>query len=132
MNADLEELIARDAALRDVVVRLRAAPQRAVAAGFGARVQAEVRAARRRARVWLAAAGAAAVLAVALAAGPFVSPRPAPCAAYAAWIQWPRTVRLAPYNSADWYEPLVAAPAPAQTLIAPFCTREALVACMRP
>ena len=53
MNADLEELLEGDAETRRLVETLRRAPQARVAAGFSARVMAEVRAQRRRA--WLSA-----------------------------------------------------------------------------
>ena len=128
MNADLEELMEADAATRQLVETLRRTPQAHVAAGFSARVMAEVRAGRRRA--WLSApsvfAAAASLVAVLAIASIFTRPVPKP--SLAAWAPPRFTVRLAPYNPADWYAPLAYdAPTSAVDMAtAPLCTREAL------
>ena len=110
---------------------LRRAPQARVAAGFSARVMAEVRAQRRR--VWLSAPSvfAAAASLVALLAIGSIFFRPVPKPSLAAWAPPPFTVRLAPYNPAEWYVPLAYDVQSAETGLEPepFCTREALAAC---
>ena len=92
---------------------------------------AEVRAQRRRA--WLSAPSvfAAAASLVALLAIGSIFFRPVPKPSLAAWASPPFTVRLAPYNPAEWYVPLAYdAPAAGVNLEAePLCTREALAAC---
>ncbi len=131
MNADLEELLEGDAETRRLVETLRRAPQARVAAGFSARVMAEVRAQRRRA--WLSAPSvfAAAASLVALLAIGSIFFRPVPKPSLAAWAPPPFTVRLAPYNPAEWYVPLAYDVQSAETGLEPepFCTREALAAC---
>ena len=133
MNADLEELPEGDAETRRLVETLRRAPQARVAAGFSARVMAEVRAQRRRA--WLSAPSvfAAAASLVALLAICSIFFRPVPKPSLAAWAPPPFTVRLAPYNPAEWYAPLAydAQPADAGWTSEPLCTREALAAATR-
>ena len=130
MNADIEELMGADAEMRRLVVSLRRAPQAHVAAGFAARVMAEVRAQRRHA--WLSASTVFAVAAslIAVLSVGLIFSRPLPKPSLAKWAVPPFTVRLAPYNPADWYAPLaydasVAAEMPAEE---PLCTREALAA----
>ena len=131
MNADLEKLLEGDAETRRLVEVLRCAPQMRVASGFSARVMAEVRAQRRRA--WLSAPSvfAAAASLVALLAIGSIFFRPVPKPSLAAWAPPPFTVRLAPYNPAEWYVPLAYDVQSAETGLEPepFCTREALAAC---
>ncbi|MBR4654958.1 MAG: hypothetical protein IKO72_16495 [Kiritimatiellae bacterium] len=128
MNADVEELVAGDPDAGRLVAALRRSPQAHVAAGFSARVMAEVRAQRRRA--WLSAPTvfAAAASLVALLAVASIFSRPMPKPSLAAWVEPPLTVRLAPYDPADWYSPLACEEAPREAGCAaePFCTREAL------
>ena len=73
--------------------------------------------------VFAAAASLVALLAVAS-----IFSRPMPKPSLAAWVEPPLTVRLAPYDPADWYSPLACEEAPREAGCAaePFCTREAL------
>ena len=131
MNADLEELLEGDAETRRLVEVLCRAPQARVAAGFSARVMAEVRAQRRRAWLSVPSVFAAAASLVALLAIGSIFFRPVPKPSLAAWAPPPFTVRLAPYNPAEWYVPLAYDVQSAETGLEPepFCTREALAAC---
>ena len=130
MNADLEELLDGDAETRRLVETLRRVPQAHVASGFSARVMAEVRAQRRR--FWLSAPSvfAAAASLVALLAIGSIFFRPVPKPSLAAWAPPPFTVRLAPYNPAEWYAPLAYDVQSAETGLGPepLCTREAALA----
>ena len=131
MNADLEELLEGDAESRRLVDALRKARQAHVAAGFTARVMSEVRAQRRS--IWLSAPSAFAVAAslVALLSIGSIFFRPVPKPSLTAWISPPFTVRLAPYNPAEWYAPLICEEQPvgAEAEAEPLCTVEALAAC---
>ena len=130
MNADVEELLKDDAETRRLVESLRLAPQAHVAAGFSARVLAEVREQRRRA--WFSASSvfAAAASVVALIAIGSIFFRPVPKPSLSAWVERPFTVRLAPYNPAEWYVPFAFEEQhPVQNMDSePFCTLEALAA----
>ena len=130
MNADIEMLMAADAEARRTVETLRRVPQAHVAAGFSARVMAEVRAQRRR--KWLSAPSvfAAAASLVALLAVASIFSRQMPRPSLAAWTEHPLTVRLAPYDPAEWYSPLQFAAATSAVEVAeqPLCTLEALAA----
>ena len=128
MNADIEELMKADAEMHRLVVSLRRAPQAHVAAGFSARVMAEVRAQRRRAWLSVPTVFAAAASLVALLAIASIFSRPVPRPSLAGWVERPFTVRLAPYNPADWYAPLAYETPAAEMLEEPLCTREALAA----
>ena len=131
MNADVEELLKDDAETRRLVESLRRAPQAHVAVGFSARVLAEVHEQRRRA--WFSASSvfAAAASVVALIAIGSIFFRPVPKPSLSAWAERPFTVRLAPYNPAEWYVPLAYDVQSAETGLEtePLCTREALAAC---
>ena len=131
MNADIEELMRADAQTRRLVELLRCAPQARVAAGFSARVMAEVREQRRRS--WLSAPSvfAAAASVVAMFAIWSIFFRPVPKPSLSTWAERPFTVRLAPYNPAEWYTPLAFDENHAEAGEAqePFCTLEALVSC---
>lgn len=126
MNADLEEMVANDAEMRHFVESLRRVPCAHVAKGFSARVMAEVQAQRRRSVFSVSTAFAAAASLVALLAVGSIFFRPVPRQSYAGWVQMPRTVRLAPYNPADWYAPLACDVSTARLDDEPLCTREAL------
>ena len=131
MNADLEKLLEGDAETRRLVEVLRCAPQMRVASGFSARVMAEVRAQRRRFWLSVPSVFAAASSLVALLAIGSIFFRPVPKPSLAAWASPPFTVRLAPYNPAEWYAPLAYDVQSVETGLEPepFCTREALAAC---
>ena len=126
MNVDLEEMMVNDAEMRHFVESLRRVPCAHVAKGFSARVMAEVQAQLRRSVFSVSTAFAAAASLVALLAVGSIFFRPVPRQSYAGWVQMPRTVRLAPYNPADWYAPLACEVDTAQLDAEPLCTREAL------
>lgn len=131
MNRDIEELVEADADAHRIVDILRHAPEAHVAAGFSARVMAEVREQRRR--TWLSAPSlfAAAASIVALIAIASIFSRPVPKPSLSAWVERPCTVRLAPYNPAEWYAPFVLEERHSvqNTESEPFCTLEALASC---
>ena len=131
MNADVEELLRSDADARRVVDVLARAPQARVAAGFSAHVMSAVR--ERRRRTWLSASSvfAAAASIVALLAAWSIFLRPVPRPSLSAWVERPFTVRLAPYNPAEWYAPLVFEErSVGQGMESePLCTQEALAFC---
>lgn len=133
MNRDIEELVKADAEANRVVGLLRHALQAHVAAGFSARVMAEIHEQRRFA--WLSAPSmfAAAASIVALIAIASIFSRPVPKPSISSWVAGPCTVRLAPYNPAEWYSPLVFDDrCTSQTMeYEPLCTREALASCSR-
>ncbi len=129
MNADLQELIAHDPEARALVEELRGLPASRVAAGFSARVMAQIQAERH----WLSAPVlfAAAASLVALLAVASIFTRPVPRADYSAWGTTGLTVRLSPYHPAHWYFPLVDAPVASPVAEEPLCTLKA-VACLQP
>ena len=128
MNADVEELLKDDAEARRLVESLRHAPVAHVSADFSARVLAEVREQRRCA--WLSASSvfAAAASIVALIAIGSIFFRPVPKPSLSTWVERPFTVRLAPYNPAEWYSPFAFEEqhSAQNTSSEPFCTLEAL------
>ncbi len=129
MNADVEELMRGDAEARRLVEALRRVPEAHVAAGFSARVMAEVREQRRRMLFSASSVFAAAASLVALLAIGSIFFRPVPKPSLSAWAERPFTVRLAPYNPAEWYAPLAFDGQPADKAIMgcePLCTLEAL------
>ena len=131
MNADVEELLKSDVDARRVVDMLGRAPQAHVAAGFSARVMSEIREQRRRVLFSVSSAFAAAASIVALLAIGSIFFRSVPKPSISAWVERPLTVRLAPYNPAEWYAPLAFddSSAGAGVDCEPFCTLEALNSC---
>lgn len=126
MNRDLEEMVGNDAEMRRLVESLKRAPQAHVAIGFSSRVMAAVRAEQRHA--WLSAptifVWAASLVAIFGFASLFCRSLPQP--SYTAWSEPALTIRLVPYNPAEWYLPLACDTGMAHVIEEPLCTREAL------
>ena len=129
MNGDLEEMVGTDADMRRFVATLKGAPQVHVAAGFASRVMAAVRAERRRTLLSAPTVFALAASLVAILGFASLFCRSLPrSSSYAAWAEPALTVRLAPYNPAEWYQPLACETGVVQDVEEPLCTREALAA----
>lgn len=129
MNADLEEMLQGDVEARRLVEELKRAPMAHVAAGFSAKVMAQVRADERAS--WFSASTffAAAASVVALLAVGSIFTRPLPKANLATWSTPELSVRLCPYNPAQWYAPLACDTGTAVCAEEPLCTLKAF-ACL--
>jgi len=130
MNADLEEMVAGNAQARRLVDDLRRAPMAHVAAGFSMQVMAQIRAERHAS--WFSASTifAAAASIVALLAVGSIFTKSVPKADFSAWTAPELSVRLSPYNPADWYSPLACDTGTAVSAEEPLCTLKAF-ACLQ-